>query len=361
MDNCNPNVIMKQPLISIIVPCYNVEEFIHETVECILSQTYSHWELILVDDGSKDHTPHICDEYAAKDERIKVIHKPNGGLVSARNAGYDVMNGQWHMYLDGDDWIDTDTCRKLINYLEAKEDIDIIFWKYIQELGENSIKGKFEWICTDKEHVYSNDECHELAKHTLIYKSGIATAYCKLIRTSYARAHNIRHDDRLKQGAEGLEFSLRAFYNAKKVLYVNEYFNHYRYNSNSISKKVDEKNTQYLMDCFSVIEDNIYSFQDKNIFITPLYQRVAYVAIAIAMNTYFHPKNADSIFVKMTKYRKVINDNRILKASIAKCNMAGMDNQRKLTLVLIRLHCYFLLPLIGWLKQYYLKKGKYNY
>lgn len=353
--------MLNTPLISIIVPCYNIEKYIKDTVECIMNQTYSNWELILVNDGSTDQTPQLCNNYAARDRRVKVIHKSNGGLVSARNAGYDAISGDWHMYLDGDDWIDINTCQKLVDYLQKYEDIDIIFWKYVQELNGLSIKGKCEWICKDKEHLYINDECHNLAKHTLIYKSGIATAYCKLIRTSYAKLNNIRHDDRLKQGVEGIEFSLRAFYSAKKVLYVNEYFNHYRYNLNSISKKVDEKNTQCLIDCFNVIEENINSYKDKYLFVEPLYQRVTYVVIAIAMNTYFHPANTDTVFTKISKYANIIRVNPLFSKSIAKCDTKGMDILRKITLTFIRLRFYFMLPIISWLKQYFLAKGKYNY
>lgn len=352
---------MNKDSISIIVPCYNVEEFLDETIECILNQTYQNWELLLVDDGSKDRTALICDEYAKRDSRIKVIHKENGGLVSARNVGYDAATGDWHMYLDGDDWIDTNTCEKLIAYLSRHEGIDIVFWKYVQELGDLSIKGKWEWGCTKQEQIYIGDECHELARHTLIYRSGIATAYCKLIRTEYAKKNGIRHDDRLKQGAEGLEFSLRSFYNANKVLFVNEYFNHYRYNPNSITKKVDEKNTKYLVDCFNVILEDVEAFSDRRVFMEPLYQRVTYAIIAIAMNTYFHPQNKDSVYVKMNKFAKVIKEHNLFSISIAKCNTVGMDRQRKLTWMLIRWHLYFVLPIIGWLKQYYLKKGKYNY
>lgn len=73
--------------ISVIIPVYNVEKFIHRCIDSILAQTCTDWELLLVDDGSKDNSGVICDEYAAKDERIRVIHKPNGGLTSARNAG----------------------------------------------------------------------------------------------------------------------------------------------------------------------------------------------------------------------------------------------------------------------------------
>lgn len=352
---------MNKPLISIIVPCYNVEEYLDETVESIVKQSYHNWELLLVDDGSKDHTPQMCDEYAAKDSRIKAIHKKNGGLVSARNAGFDAAQGEWQMYLDGDDWIDEDTCEKLVAYIERYPDVDIVFWKCIQELDGKSITGKWEWQCTDKEHLYCGNECHELAKHTLIYKSGIATVYCKLIRSDYAKRCGIKHDDRLRQGAEGMEFSLRSFYYAEKALFVNEYFNHYRYNPNSISKKVDERNTKYFADCFDVVQEDINGFADKDMFLKPLYQRTVYVLIAIAMSTYFHPANQDGLFTKTKKYAEVIKGNALFAEVVKKCSTKGMDKQRKLTLQFIRMRCYFMLAVIARLKQYYLKKGKYNY
>ena len=102
---------MYSTLVSIIVPCYNVEAYLPKCVNSILEQTYKKIEIILVDDGSPDNCGKICDEYAKKDERIKVIHKENGGLVSARNAGYDVATGDWMMYVDGDDWLDADCCQ----------------------------------------------------------------------------------------------------------------------------------------------------------------------------------------------------------------------------------------------------------
>lgn len=352
---------MNKTLISIIVPCYNVEEYLAETVESVVRQSYPNWELLLVDDGAKDKTPQLCDEYAAKDSRIKAIHKANGGLVSARNAGFDAAQGEWQMYLDGDDWIDADTCEKLVAYVERYPDVDIVFWKCIQELDGKSITGKWEWQCTDKEHLYSGSECHELAKHTLIYKSGIATAYCKLIRSDYAKRCGIKHDDRLRQGAEGMEFSLRSFYYAEKALFVNEYFNHYRYNPNSISKKVDERNTKHLADCFDVVQEDINGFADKELFLKPLYQRTVYVLIAIAMSTYFHPANKDGLVTKIKKYADVIKGNALFAEAVRKCCTEGMDKQRKLTLRFIRMRCYFMLAAIAWLKQYYLKKGKYNY
>ena len=91
--------------VSIIVPVYNIENYIRVCVESILAQTYESFELILVDDGSKDNSGILCDEYAAIDSRVKVIHKENGGVSSARNTGLQQAKGKWIMYVDGDDWI----------------------------------------------------------------------------------------------------------------------------------------------------------------------------------------------------------------------------------------------------------------
>lgn len=99
---------MLQPLISVIVPCYNVMEYLPKCVESILSQTYKNLEIILVDDGSTDSSGKICDGYAAKDNRIKVIHKKNGGLSDARNVALDVMKGEYVTFIDSDDYVAND-------------------------------------------------------------------------------------------------------------------------------------------------------------------------------------------------------------------------------------------------------------
>src|SRR5665647_2657921 len=104
---------MHNPLISIIVPIYKVENYIRNCVDSILNQTYKNLEVILVDDGSTDNCGNICDEYSLKDNRIKTIHKKNGGLSSARNAGLDVAKGEYIGFIDSDDWIEKDMYESL--------------------------------------------------------------------------------------------------------------------------------------------------------------------------------------------------------------------------------------------------------
>ena len=104
----------KQPLISVIVPVYKVEDFLPRCVESVLAQTYPYLEIILVDDGSPDACGTICDGYAQKDPRIKVIHKENGGLSSARNAGLDIAEGEYIAFLDSDDWVEPEAYETML-------------------------------------------------------------------------------------------------------------------------------------------------------------------------------------------------------------------------------------------------------
>lgn len=113
-------------MISVIVPVYNVERYLRECVDSILNQTYEDFEVLLVDDGSTDGSGNICDEYASKDKRVRVIHKPNGGVSSARNIGLDNARGAWLTFCDSDDFVGPDYILNLIGGVERPE-IDLVF------------------------------------------------------------------------------------------------------------------------------------------------------------------------------------------------------------------------------------------
>ena len=116
---------MKKPLISVIVPIYNVESYLNRCVESIVNQTYQNLEIILVDDGSPDNCPQICDDWARKDSRIKVIHKENGGLSDARNAGMNIATGEYISFIDSDDYVALDFCETMLLVIK-KENSDIV-------------------------------------------------------------------------------------------------------------------------------------------------------------------------------------------------------------------------------------------
>ena len=100
---------MENQTFSIIVPVYNVEQYLENCINSVLNQSYRNFQLILVDDGSKDSSGEICDRFAQKDSRVKVIHKPNAGVSAARNTGIDIATGQFICFIDSDDWIEKST------------------------------------------------------------------------------------------------------------------------------------------------------------------------------------------------------------------------------------------------------------
>ena len=108
------------PKVSIIVPIYNVEQYLRRCIDSLLAQTYTNIEIVLVDDGSPDNCGDICDEYAQTDTRIKVIHKKNCGLSAARNSGIEAVSGEWVTFIDSDDWLETDAIECLMGLTDGE-------------------------------------------------------------------------------------------------------------------------------------------------------------------------------------------------------------------------------------------------
>ena len=121
--------------VSIIVPVYKAEAYLHHCLDSILAQTFTDWELLLVDDGSPDRSGVICDEYAAKDDRIIVFHKENGGVSSARQKGQDEAQGEYTIHADPDDWVEPTMLEEL--YKKAKaDDADMVICDYFSNTGK---------------------------------------------------------------------------------------------------------------------------------------------------------------------------------------------------------------------------------
>ena len=145
----------REPKISVIVPVYNVETYLSRCVDSILAQTYGNLEVILVDDGATDASGAICDAFAAADSRVKVIHKENGGLSSARNAGLDVASGEYIAFVDSDDWITPDAYAHLMGLAE-KYDVKLVCGGRYDVNGKTG--EKTVGLCPEKEEVISAEK-----------------------------------------------------------------------------------------------------------------------------------------------------------------------------------------------------------
>lgn len=143
------------PLLSVIVPVYNVEDYVGRCVDSILNQTYRNLEVILVDDGARDSSGAICDAFQEKDSRVRVIHKENGGLSSARNAGMDVAAGEYITFVDSDDWIEPDAYEHLLGLIERYQVKLVCGGNYNVDgaTGERTLA-----LCPEKEEVISAEE-----------------------------------------------------------------------------------------------------------------------------------------------------------------------------------------------------------
>lgn len=130
----------QKDLISIIVPVYNMEQYLERCMNSIWQQTYTNLEIILVDDGSTDQSPQMCDEYARKDTRIKVVHKQNGGLSDARNAGLAIASGAYIGYVDSDDWIEPDMYEKMHEAC-IEHDAQVAICRYAQVYKDHTVQG----------------------------------------------------------------------------------------------------------------------------------------------------------------------------------------------------------------------------
>ena len=174
-------------LISVIIPVYNVEAYLERCVDSVLSQTYKDLEIILVDDGSTDKSISICDAYAKKDQRIKVIHKENGGLSDARNAGLDMFNGNYVTFIDSDDWIEEDYIEYLHQLIvENQADLAVCDFNYIDEQGTlyNSPQ--------NNGHVYIWNQKEALIK-LLTGNKMETSAWAKLYKSSIFVENSIRY------------------------------------------------------------------------------------------------------------------------------------------------------------------------
>ena len=307
-------------LVSIIVPIYGVEEYLSKCIDSIINQTYKNLEIILVDDGSPDKCPDICDAFEKKDERIKVIHKKNGGLSDARNAGIDTAHGDYFVFVDSDDWIENTMVEHLL-FACKKYNVEMATCaRYITD-GHSTRAVAFNGPA----RAYSAEEA---LNEILLGKSMDVAAWDKI----YVR--NLFDDIRYPVGENNEDIAV--FYKivdaAGKVAHcgTNEYY--YRSRPGSITK------LKYSIDARKVIEKNLNSIEA---FIAEKYQECGK-----AFNRY----KAVNIYALLNKYIKCkgtgkAQEYEYLMAEFRKCRRDFFRDEQtpkkeKMIASLILLHLY---------------------
>lgn len=220
---------MNSPIVSIIVPVYNVSEYVDACIVSIIRQTYSDFELILVDDGSTDESGNVCEQWAAKDSRIQVIHKSNGGLSDARNAGLDIARGRYICFVDGDDSIEPQLLATTIPYME--QGFDLVRYRY--EFQGSSQKAVFQTLPDTFHFDNQADIGRFILQYYLTYKINYEI-WSGIYRADIIRSHNLRFVDNKKIFSEDICFFLYYLVYCANVKMLNRKLYHYTIRDNSI-------------------------------------------------------------------------------------------------------------------------------
>ncbi len=232
-----------QPLISVIIPVYNVEKYLPRCLDSVVKQTYTNLEIILVDDGSTDSCPKICDKYAQKDKRIFVIHQTNSGLPAARNSGMDHMHGEFFTFIDSDDWVTPDYCQTLLNTItHTKTDVATANYTYAYE---KDIKPSFCPQSGDK--IFLTEE--EILRFGFTYHH---TAWLKLYRTSVCAS--LRFDPNYTL-SEDLDFFFRLCKQIKSLAYTEAVLLYYYQHPTSLLRSVDVAGRKKILILYETIEN----------------------------------------------------------------------------------------------------------
>lgn len=251
------------PAISVIVPVYNAEKYLQRCVDSILSQTFTDFELLLIDDGSKDKSGAICDEYAAKDSRVRVFHKENGGVSSARNLGLDNVKGEWISFIDADDKVKETLCEVLHTYFLRYCQCDILRYGYEHRMPSGCTVTNLskEYRLTDKEEIIKI--CDSVCYFEMIWNAAFRA---ELVR-------DIRFDTSIDWSEDYL-FMYKCISKSREVYIINKVLYHYYDTPNSLRTRVESLRRRIdiiglnirekcnLMSTPEIIEENLSNFSN---------------------------------------------------------------------------------------------------
>ena len=299
-------------LISIIVPVYNAQDFLEECVASLTGQTYKNIEILLVDDGSSDNSPEICETLSEADSRIRVFHKENGGAHTARNFGIEQAKGEYVMFIDSDDWFDKSTVQEVANLI-IKEDVDVVRFNYVREyVGHSAVK--INTILPDI--VCVGEECKKICRkaigligeelrhpESLNYLAAVwSSAYRRsIIVDNRIQFKNIREILTFEDGLFNVNFLMYA----NKFCFIDKPLYHYRkYNLNSITSNYKANYLRHQNVMLGYLKEMVDKIgrEDCN---EAYKNRIALGTMELCLNAI---KSSFSFWVKYKEIQNILND-----------------------------------------------------
>ena len=283
-----------KPKITVIIPVYKVEQYLRQCLDSVVNQTYRNLEIIIIDDGSPDNCPAICDEYGARDHRITVIHKKNSGLCAARNDGIKRATGDWITFVDSDDWCELDYYEQLLQGMgDHSPDIMCAGGK----IAEYPFDARVEYTFTKPFYYTQACELKELMAGVIVWtktnegekRRVFGFPWDKLYKTAFLRDNNLQFDDS-SRAWEDLWFNFQAFDKASSICGCSYVGYHYRQVATSIVNGFNPDKPEINYDFIS----KLHCYVEKNTNLD-LIQAIEARTIVIIFNSlgcyYFHPDN----------------------------------------------------------------------
>lgn len=328
------------PVFSVIVPIYKVEKYLEKCVDSILAQTFSDYELLLVDDGSPDQCPAICDDYAKKDSRVRVIHKPNGGLVSARNTGVHAALGEYICYVDGDDWVAQDLLKVVYHKAVKNYQPDVVVYcgvRQFEDRQELLPQGASEGLY-NKERLRSEIYPYMMYDNRQPFCHGLVfpVAWNKVYRRELLLSHYCT-ETRIRMGEDNA-FVYECLYAAENVYFCDDILYYYnQMNSTSMVHSYDIRrfeNNQLLTSYIEHRLGGVDSVLDNQI--------NAFKAYWLIMAVFHETKCGRPVSLSATHIKTKIQETKVLEG----IRFDGLPMMAQMYLLMLKLHL-FRLALIG--------------
>lgn len=340
-------------LVSIIVPVYNTETFLEQCINSIRSQTYSCLEIILVDDGSSDNSPALCNVYASLDSRIRVIHKENGGLSSVREVGIQVASGDYIMFVDSDDWLEPATIASCVKTAQ-QDNADCVMFGYIREYPQKSIKVSL----FDHDFSYNETNSEDKVHRRIVGEIGIelkepqridslSSVCMKLYRTDVAKKGRIV-SERVVGTSEDTIFNLYAL-NHCRISYLNQCYYHYRKSNPQSITSVHKSDLAEKWDIlYEIFQKYIEQSSSKAIYQKAFMNRVACGMIGLGLNEVC---GSASIW-KKSRRLKIILKKPLYREAFAQFDISYCDLKWKVFFLLCKVDAAFPLALLLQIMNY---------
>lgn len=333
-------------LVSVIVPVYRAEAYLEACIDSLLAQTYSNLEIILVDDGSPDGCPAICDRYAAKYAHIHAIHKQNSGAGLARKSGLELASGDYVLFVDGDDWLDRDTVTACVERA-IRDQADCVMFGYIREYpGKRIMNPLF-----DRDYCWNAVQSEERVHRRIVglmgeelrepHRIDNLSSFCmRLLRRDAAlKGHFV--SERIVGTSEDTIFNLYAL-DGCRISYINRCYYHYRKTDTSMimSHKPD------LADKWDGMYGQIQAYIDKSekaeAYHTPFLNRVACGMIGLGLN---EVGSSEGLIAKSAKIRRILNK-PLYQEAFKQLDISCCGAKWKLFFLLCKARAAFLLTVL---------------